>query len=236
LLTSRIGRLGINAIILALLLGPRADPALGQPAACDGDGRLPDGCGNILFDGDSIAAGVGASPNQPPDQQFLRGLGRPARLANVAAGGRPVSECLQLFPMTVAPRHSTAARFNLIVFHAGDNDIAQGRDSATAYAAFTAYVAAAHKQGWMVLVSTELPRPNFSAPREAYLEDYNKRLIANGAGADGVVDLSVERRLTDLRDRADSGYYVADKVHLNDAGYARLTQRLLDAARRLLPQ
>lgn len=222
-------------IVLPLLVCAGPGPALGQAAACDGAGPLPGRCGNIVFDGDSIAAGIGASQDQPPDQQFLRGLGRPARLANVGYGGRPVTECLRLFSTNVATKHVAGAGFNMIVFHAGDNDIAHGSDDAATYAAFTAYVAAAHDQGWLVLVSTELPRPDFPPTHEAYLEAYNRRLIANQAHADGVVDLSAEPRLTEAHDRAASGYYIADQIHLNDAGYARMIQRLLDGARPLLP-
>ncbi len=204
--------------------------------ACGAVGDLAVGCGNIVFDGDSIAAGVGSSPSQHPDAQFLRGLGRPSRLANVAVGGRPVSECLRLFPSLVMPRYVAAARFNLIVFHAGDNDIAQGRDSIATYKAFTAYVAAAHRQGWKVIVSTELPRPDFPPVREAELEDYNRSLIGNQAAADAVVDLGETPHLVESHGRPEAGLYASDNVHLNDAGYAEMTRLLLEATPDVLPE
>ncbi len=233
----RVIRLGCCVRALGLLFTLLAGPALAQapPATCGSGGPIPPGCGNIVFDGDSISAGVGASPGQHPDMQFVRALGRPVRLWNPAVGGRPVSDCLRLFEANVALHIAPHGRFNLIVFHAGDNDIAQGRNAAATYAAFTAYVAAAHRQGWKLVVSTELPRPDFSPVREAELDAYNARLLANRAGADAVVDLSAVPRLTDPHDRDASGWYVRDRVHLNDVGYGVMVRQLVAAARSLLP-
>jgi len=219
---------------LTLLLLLCASPARAETPACGGDGALPPGCGNIVFDGDSISAGAGATAAQHPDVLFLKALDRPSRLANVAVSGRPVGDCLSLFPIAVAPKFLSGVRFNLIVFHAGDNDIARGSDDAAAYAAFTAYVAAAHRQGWTVIVSTELPHPDFSPTREQYLDDYNRRLLANQAGADAVVDLSQVPRLNDVAAREASGWYAPDHVHLNGDGYAVLARLLAGAARKLL--
>ncbi len=231
-------RLGCNARKLGLLFVLLASPALAtEPTiACGSDGPIPAGCGNILFDGDSISAGIGASPSQHPDAQFVRALDRPVRLWNAAVSGRPVSDCLRLFATSVAPHFAPGARFNLIVFHAGDADISQGRDAAATYEAFTAYVAAAHHQGWKLVVSTELLRPDAPPARDAEFDAYNGRLLANRAGADVVVDLSAEPRLADPHDRAASGWYAPDHVHLNNAGYAIMTRLLATAVRRLLPQ
>ncbi len=225
--------LGLFGLLACLLVGRAA--AQSPSPACSPRGALAAGCGNILFDGDSISAGVGSSPANGPDAQFFRRLDRPARLGDIAAGGRPVSECLRLFPTLVEPRYVAQAPFNLIVFHAGDNDIVLGRDAEATYQAFTAYVAAAHRQGWKVIVSTELPRPDLPATRQVELEHYNRFLIANHAGADKVVDLAETPRLVDPHDRVASGLYAPDSVHLNDAGYAEMVRLLLVAARTVLP-
>lgn len=221
--------------VAGLLLTPRPRAAL-VPLACGAAGPLPTECGNIVFDGDSISAGYGSSPGSGPDALFLRALDRPARIADVAVAGRPVSDCLKLFDQTVRSRYAAGAQFNLIVFHAGDNDIAQGRDAQATYRAFAAYVVRAHEQGWKVLVSTELPSPHFKPEREAQLEDYNRRLVENRAGADVVVDLGRLARLNDSAGRAQSGLYSADEIHPNDAGYAELNRLLVEAARTVLPR
>lgn len=197
---------------LVLALGHAA-----QAAGC----QTGTACGNILFDGDSISAGVGTRVARP-DALLAQSLPMPVSTGNVAVGGRPVRDCLALFDQNVAPRFRRDAPFNLIVFHAGDNDVALGMDAETAYRNFTQYVSRAHQQGWRVVVSTELPRPGWNAAMEGQLEAYNRRLLANTAKADAVVDLAADPALYDPATRPESPFYGPDAVHPNDAGYARL--------------
>jgi lysophospholipase L1-like esterase len=190
-------------------------------------------CVNLVFDGDSISAGAGSTQGHGLDAQVAQALGTAVRLNNVAVGGRPVSDCLRLYPKLVAPLFSPASHHNVIVFHAGDNDIAQGRDAAQTYAAFTAYVAAAHQQGWKVVVSTELRSPHFPPPKEAQLRQYNDSLRQNQAGADAVVDFDTDTRLTTMSNRFDPSMFKPDGLHPTDAGYAILTQLLAPAVKRV---
>jgi lysophospholipase L1-like esterase len=224
----------IPRLLAMLVVCLAALPAAAQTQPC-GDGQP---CVNILFDGDSISAGYGTSPGKRPQQLMQQALGQPARIRNVAVGGRPVYQCLDRYPMNVAPNFEPAAQTNLIVFHAGDNDIAQGRDADATYQAFTTYVQTAHRQGWKVLVSTELPRPDFNPAREAALLAYNRLLIANGAGAEAVVDLSALPRLYDPQHRDASGWYSETPIpiHPNDAGYTAMMTLLTAQARQLLHQ
>lgn len=119
-------RLQARCLHLGLLFSLLAGPALAQnqPIACGSDGPIPPRCGNIVFDGDSVSVRIGASAGRHLDAQFVRALGRLVRLWNAALGGRPVSDCLRLITTSVGPHFALGARFNLIVFHAGDNDIA----------------------------------------------------------------------------------------------------------------
>ena len=217
-----------RTIVVLLLLGGGLRAAAAAEPGC-----ASAACINLVLDGDSISAGVGASPGHTADRQMAAALGEAVRLQNVAAGGRPVSECLQLYPVLVAPLFVPAAGSNVIVFHAGDNDIARGRNAAQTYAAFTAYVAAAHQQGWKIVVSTELRRPDFPPPQEAELESYNDRLRRNDAGADAVVDLDAEPRMADLSYRADPEVFTPDRIHPSDGGYAVLAGLLAPAVRRV---
>lgn len=195
-------------------------------------GPLSAGCGVIVFDGDSISAGIAGSS----DKKFIEILNRPARIHNVAAGGRPASECLRRFADSVAPLFEPTAMFNLIVFHAGDNDIAQGKSAAETYGAFKQYVAAAHAQGWKVVVSTELQRVDWSVGPQGELAAYNAQLLSNTAGADAVVDLAAEARLADLSRRTDFSLFSEDRIHPSEDGYAILAQLLAAGARSVLPQ
>ena len=188
-------------------------------------------CVNLLLDGDSISAGVGASKGHHLDTLIAAAIGNAAQVHNVAVGGRPVSECLRLYGQLVAPLFDPHAQYNVIVFHAGDNDIAQGRDSAQTYTAFTAYVATAHQEGWKVVVSTELRHADFSPERESQLEDYNDRLRRNTAGADAVVDLDKDARLHDFSYRHDPALFTRDGVHPSDEGYEILAAMLAPQVR-----
>jgi lysophospholipase L1-like esterase len=212
--------------------GASAQPARygASSAACGQTGPLPSGCGNIVFDGDSISVGAGASGGHGLDNQFMGDLQRLARVANVAAGGEPVYVSLQRFDAGVAPLFVKGARFNLIVFHAGDNDVVHGRDAQQTYAAFTEYVAKAHLQGWKIIVSTELQRPDFPPDKEAVLDAYNRMLLANTARADAVVNVATDPRLGDLANRSDPALFSSDHIHPRDAGYAVLARMLATAA------
>jgi len=190
-------------------------------------------CVNLVFDGDSISAGWGASHGHGLDTRVADALGADVRLQNVAVGGRPVSDCLRLYQQLVMPLFDATTTRNIIVFHAGDNDIAQGRDAVQTYAAFTAYVAAARRQGWKVVVSTELRRPNFRPAQETELETYNSFLLRNEAGADAVVDFDADPRMTSIPARLDPALFSHDGVHPSDGGYGVLTRLLAPAVKRV---
>ncbi len=217
----------LRAMIVAVLICAGAQAGSAAEKGCSSAA-----CINMVFDGDSISAGVGASRDQGPDRQLARALGH-VRVYNVAVGGRPVAECFRLYPELVAPLFVPGGGPNVIVFHAGDNDIAHGNNATRTYALFSAYVTAAHLQGWKVVVSTELHRPDFPAAKETELEAYNDRLRENKAGADAVVDLDTEPKMTDPAYRTDPAVFSRDRVHLSDGGYSIMADLLAPAVKRV---
>lgn len=188
---------------------------------------------NLVFDGDSISRGSGSSPGHGPDARVVAALGDAVTVHNIAVGGRPVSECLRLYAQGVVPLRDASSRRNVIVFHGGDNDIAHGADAFQTYAAFNDYVARAHRDGWKVIVSTELRRYDFAPAKEWELEDYNRRLRRNEAKADAVVDLDTDPRLSQPHYRKDPAIFTEDGVHPSDGGYAVLAGLLAPAVRRV---
>jgi lysophospholipase L1-like esterase len=188
---------------------------------------------NVVFDGDGLSASIGASPGRGLDALVAAALGGQVRVRNVAAPARPVLNCLTMFGQRVAPLYMPAYGANIIVFHGGDNDIAQGRGATRTYAALTDYIGMAHRQGWKVIVSTELPRPDFSAARQADLEAFNDRLRHNRARADAIVDFGNDPRLADPEQRLNPELFTADGVHPSDGGYAVLASILVPAIKRL---
>jgi lysophospholipase L1-like esterase len=187
---------------------------------------------NLVFDGDSISAGWGATGHKL-DQLVAAALDGDVKLHNVAEGGRPVIVCLQRYDSLVAPLYDRSVRRNVIAFHAGDNDIAAGRSAAETYTAFSAYVAAAHRQGWRVVVSTELRRADFAPELEDQLERYNALLRQNQAGADAVVDLDADPKLRDFAYRKDPRLFTPDGIHPSEGGYAVIAAMLAPAVRRV---
>jgi len=136
----------------------------------------------------------------------------------VAAGGRWVSECLCLYHQNVAPLFEASCQHNVIAFHAGDNDIGYGWSADHTYSAFRLYVAMAHRQGWQVVVSTELLRPDMAPAHQRELEAYNAQLRRNEAGVDAVVDFDADPRMTDPACRRDPALFTDDGVHPSDGG------------------
>jgi lysophospholipase L1-like esterase len=217
----------MRMILAMVLLGAGAHAGLAAEKGC-----ASTACINMVFDGDSISAGAGATRDHTPDRLVARALGH-VRVYNVAVGGRPVGECLRLFPELVARLFVPGGEPNVIVFHAGDNDINLGNDAARTYAVFTSYVSLAHAQGWKVVVSTELRHPYFSAAKEAQLEAYNDRLRENKAHADAVVDLDTEPKFTDMAYRGDPAVFSKDRLHPSDGGYAVLAELVAPAVKRV---
>lgn len=186
----------------------------------------------LVFDGDSISVGMGASPGRTLADQVVPLLPPGVAIQVVGAGGRPVKDCLARFDGDVRPLFDARAGHNVIFFHAGDNDVTQGSTGRQAYAALVAYVARAHGQGWTVVVSTEMQRFDLPRALRAEIDTYNALALANAAGADGVADFGGDATMGGVANRRNPTYYTMDGVHPADAGYAILAGL---AAKALLP-
>lgn len=190
--------------------------------------------GTLVFDGDSIACGVGAPEGAGLADQVARRLRFRGRVPVVAAGGSLVLQRERLFEQDVAPLYQPDADDNVIFFHAGDNDIAMGADAAATYRCLTSYVGRAHGQGWVVVLSTELQRFDFSPRQQRELLSFNALVLENGAGADGIVDFGNDSTMGGPENRDDRRLYTADRVHPTRQGYAVLAKSASRELRRHL--
>lgn len=188
---------------------------------------------NLVVEGDSIAAGIGATPNRGLDAQLVAAMGDQVRAKNVAASGRTVLNCLTGFKSRVAPLYAPEFSVNIIVFHAGKVDFLQGRDAGRTYAAFTDYVEGAHRQGWKVIVSTQLHRFDVRPAQQAQMDAYNDRLRRNRARADAVVDFDTDPRMLEPAQRHNPELFAADGIHPSDGGYAVLAAMIVPAIQRV---
>ena len=183
--------------------------------------------GLIVFDGDSVSRGLRASARKAPDRQLAAMLPAPARVTNVAVSGLPVWKALERYATTVAPLRDPDAPYQLIAFHAGDNDIHAGRTAAQTYTNFAAYVADAHRDGWLVIVTTELQQPTLSFEQQSEISRYDRLLVLNTAKADDVIDFAAYCGFADVSGRGNPAYFSADGVHPSDHGYKLLAEMLL---------
>ncbi|HMK89334.1 MAG TPA: GDSL-type esterase/lipase family protein [Methylocystis sp.] len=188
---------------------------------------------NLVFDGDSIAVGLGAPPGHGLAEQTVACLGLAVSPRVVGRSGSPISERLSLYDLNIAPLVKKGAH-NVIVFHAGDNDIALGSTSPAAYAALVDYVRRAHAQGWKIVVSTELQRFDFPEERRAELGALNELIRTNAAGADVVSDYAADPILGGPQNRKNPIYYAPDGIHPVANGYAILARMTASAVARAL--
>lgn len=190
--------------------------------------------GVFLFDGDSIAAGSGATPGGALAEGVVARLGWRGRVHNTARWGRPMAECLRLYDRNVAPLAEGAEGPRLLFIQAGDNDIDQGASGAAAHRALVDYVARARAQRWRVIASTKLARPDFPFRKRVELAAYNRLVLANAAGAEAVVDFAAIPEFARVANRTNPDLFTADRVHPSDGGYAILARETARAAAPLL--
>lgn len=178
----------------------------------------------LVFDGDSIALGVGASHGHTLADQVVSLLPVDLALHVTAAGGRPIKECLNLFESNVRILHSSHLLANVIFLSAGDNDIAWGSNGRATYDLIHEYVARAHQLSWRVVVSTKLQRYDWPEAGRSELNLLNNLIHANSAGADGVADFQGNLIMGSEIGRMNHTYYTVDGVHPADAGYTILAE------------
>ena len=189
--------------------------------------------GVLIFDGDSIAEGAGASPGHGLQDNVVADLAWRGRVYNWSQSGRPMAVCLQRFEANVASLDVAPRTPVMVVLHAGDNDIAGGATAAQAYDALTGYVEIAHRRGWVVITTTELTRPDFRAAKKRQLALYNQMIRANLAKADAIVDYDNLPRFNDLANRGDRTLFYKDGIHPSEGGYALLGKATAEVMRTL---
>ncbi len=138
--------------------------------------------------------------------------------------------CVQNFPHAIKPKVVGAT---IVLIHAGDNDIRLGSKAEEIYSSFTRYVELCHGIGARVIVSTELKLARMPPQRTAELVQYDRLLIANMGGADGVVDLDRDEHFRDMRYRDDPQWFREDGIHPADAGNRLMADMLVSGIRNL---
>lgn len=188
---------------------------------------------NIVFDGDSIALGVGASPAMTLSSQTGKMLRNKSTIHVIAQGGRQLSECFDTFDQRVAALHNPTADQNIVFLKAGDNDITRNSSAEVTYRHLENYVDLAHGRGWKVIVASNLQRFDVSDDLQHELSTFNDLTVKNNAKAEIVLDFASDEILSKLEIRINRHYYNQDGVHPTNAGYTILARKLALAIDRL---
>ncbi len=119
------------------------------------------------------------------------------------------------------PPFSIRRPANIYVYWEGTNSLGGGDTPAQAYATTSAYIQWCRLLGYQVAVLTCLPVAGPTATTHPTLNalesEYNVLVKSNAAGADWVIDVASDPRLSDATNLT---YFNSGGQHLTDAGYA----------------
>jgi hypothetical protein len=137
------------------------------------------------------------------------------RTLNRAFGGAYISDCVYYADRIVYPYKP-----GLIVFYAGDNDIADGKPPAGVAADFNIFMNRAGKNlpGVPVVYISIKPSP---ARRDFWpkMREANRLIEANCAKRSSCRFLDVSGKMLAANGSPDPGLFMPDGLHLNDKGY-----------------
>lgn len=192
--------------------------------------------GALVFDGNSLT--VGSHGTYPYPAQVIAALDAGGSLTtqNFAASGKTTLAMIARGPLVDAcyrVRGDTVVAWEII------NDLVLGTlDGADAGAHFISYCQARRAVGWRVIALTATPR---SRPADDVERFETARQIANAmlraapSCYDALVDVGADDTVLGYAGAENDTTYYADKLHLNDTGYA-LVASWVTAAVRALPQ
>lgn len=181
----------------------------------------------LVCDGDSLCYGTGSTGGQSFPVQAAALLGRTA--VNVGIPGKNIT--------SVRDETSTlvygGVQNDVAVFFVGTDDMGSGIDAAVLWpillTAIQRYIAA----GYSKLVVCTLPdsqTPTNPTDYETQRQTFNTYIRSNAAATGYVVaDLAADSRIGDVGDANNTNYFDADKVHMNNAGYAIVAEIVVDA-------
>ncbi len=174
--------------------------------------------GLVIFDGNSLTYGLGATPGHTYPEDVAAELGPGHDYLNVGVGGQTTREMLADAATEVDAKHPAIVVAweigNALYYWQRSPD--RGQDPETAWGDFVTYCNARRSAGAKVVVLTVTPRTIDYAdpPWTAAVESINGRMRQDWRSfADGLADVAAEPGLQDPA-------RFPDGVHLNDQEYA----------------
>jgi hypothetical protein len=186
--------------------------------------------GRIVFDGDSLTAGSGATDPYP--DQFFRMWGGTLSRFNFGVGGQRIVDMLADADREVDQLYNPLIGRCVVVAWGGTNDLALWKHSAAVvYGDIRDYCLGRVRKGFEVVVLTILPRsdaksyPGFEINRQ----DLNYLIRCHWREfADALVDVAADPNLGENGAELNQEYFNPDRVHLNNNGLGLVARHVYD--------
>jgi lysophospholipase L1-like esterase len=182
----------------------------------------------LVADGDSLTFGFGLAAPESDNNwptQFARTYATEPKVKNKAQSGATASGLATdastnidpYIAFGVAQSYSRVRAWLL----AGTNDIAGGATDSDVIASLASWHSGRKTAGASTIAATIFARSTFSGAQNTTRTTTNGRILAGDTGANLVVDLAADSRLSNP---ADLTYFQADGTHLTAAGYGVIAQ------------
>jgi len=179
----------------------------------------------IIFDGNSLVAGTGASAghNMPTlVTSALISSGKYSTLQNFGVSSQTTVQMTSDAQAQIDSLYNLSKYRNIVVVWEGTNDIYFGATAEEAYNNLVSYCQARRSAGYKVVIVTLLPRSNAGTPVGFDTDrlSVNTNIRNNWTTfADAIADVASNTAIGDAGDELDTIYYNSDKVHMTDTGY-----------------
>lgn len=171
----------------------------------------------VICDGDSRTLGLGASlaRSVPYPAQLDNTLSNLATVINLGVGSQTVAAMNTDAATQVDTLYSASNTKNVVVCAGGINDCLT-ETAATIETRLTSYVSGRQAAGFDVAICTLPPAASITGSDETVRTDVNAWITAGSSGADVVVDLAADSRLSNT---GDTTYFASDAIHFTTTGY-----------------
>lgn len=172
----------------------------------------------VVCDGDSRTVGLGASlaRNVPWPAQVDNTLGAPATVINLGVGSQTVADMNTDAATQVDPLYSASTYTKNVVVCAGGINDCLTQTAATIETRLSTYVSGRQATGYKVAICTMPPASTVTGANETTRTTVNSWITGGSSGADVVVDLAADSRLSNT---GDTTYFASDGVHFTTTGY-----------------
>lgn len=169
----------------------------------------------IVCGGDSRTFGTGITHGNQWPARLDGILDQPASLVNIGVESQTLATANGLATALINGMYDATQRSNTAICTYGINDIFAGTTAAALYALVTTWVNARKATGFQTVVCTLPPAATVTGTPETHRVAFNALVLANACGAEGVVDLAADSRLSNT---ANATYYNVDGVHYTNTG------------------